>query len=487
MFGPQPGQQTYVPIDDLLYEYDNNTPGVKQLKSIDDLLQGGPQPLGFKPDILYYGYDGNGNMLSSQHGTVTWNVINMPLTAAIPGGEVKFDYTFSGEKSRMQISGSEAEDRLYLGGAEFVFDPDAGIYLPDNYQHEEGRWQYRNDDYEQEPKPNAMQYQITDHLGNLAVLFSDANNDGHVTSENETSDPDEIEVLQRHFYYPFGMDMDGTWLRVKPYEDRYRYNHKELTKGLGWYAYGARYYDAAVGRFAGVDPLASDFAAWSPYSYTFNNPIRFIDPDGRAPGDPIKEFLRKAAGYVANRARDAVVNFATGLFNYGVEYANDNYNPITVYDNITNPHSELTQSQAESLAQHSDVAVYYDEFVESISPNDSQTRTQRAGQGPLGSQSGGPEQRYVFDPANTDRVIDMRHFIIIGKGGELFGAGVEVLQSLRESTRGSAFNLQDFYSNELGKQFYDSSFYQQFENGEVNFDDAINLFFEDRINQYNNE
>jgi RHS repeat-associated protein len=277
MFGPQPGQQTYVPIDDLLYEYDLNTPGVKQLKSIDDLLQGDPQPLGFKPDILYYGYDGNGNMLSSQHGTVTWNVINMPVTAAIPGGEMNFDYTFSGEKTRMQMSGDETEDRLYLGGAEFVFDPDAGIYLPDNYQHEEGRWQYRNDDYEQEPKPNAMQYQITDHLGNLAVLFSDANNDGHVTSENETSDPDEIEVLQRHFYYPFGMDMDGTWLRVKPYEDRYRYNHKELTKGLGWYAYGARYYDAAIGRFAGVDPIGDRFAWVSTYNYAENEPVANID------------------------------------------------------------------------------------------------------------------------------------------------------------------------------------------------------------------
>ena len=181
----------------------------------------------------------------------------------------------------MQMSGGEPEDRLYLVGSEFVFDPDAGIYLPDNYQHEEGRKQYRNDDYEQDPKPHTMQYQITDHLGNLAVLFSDANDDGHVTSENETSDPDEIEVLQRHFYYPFGMDMDGTWLKVEPYEDLYRYNHKELTKGLGWYAYGARYYDAAIGRFTGVDPKAADAPGWSPYRAFFCNPIRYTDPDGQ--------------------------------------------------------------------------------------------------------------------------------------------------------------------------------------------------------------
>jgi RHS repeat-associated protein len=73
------------------------------------------------------------------------------------------------------------------------------------------------------------------------------------------------------------MDMDGTWLRVKPYEDRYRYNHKELTKGLGWYAYGARYYDAAIGRFAGVDPIADEFPHVTTYNYAEDSPVDGID------------------------------------------------------------------------------------------------------------------------------------------------------------------------------------------------------------------
>ena len=68
-------------------------------------------------------------------------------------------------------------------------------------------------------------------------------------------------------------------------ENRYQYNGKELEKDLGinLYDYGARWYDAAVGRFTSFDPLAQQYAAWSPFSYSFNNPIRFIDPDGRAP------------------------------------------------------------------------------------------------------------------------------------------------------------------------------------------------------------
>ena len=47
-----------------------------------------------------------------------------------------------------------------------------------------------------------------------------------------------------------------------------------------------RLYDAVINWFTSVDPLAADFTSWSPYNYVFGNPVRLIDPDGRAPGDP---------------------------------------------------------------------------------------------------------------------------------------------------------------------------------------------------------
>jgi RHS repeat-associated protein len=86
-------------------------------------------------------------------------------------------------------------------------------------------------------------------------------------------------------YYPFGLEHKGYNNVINGQHYPYGYNGKEENDELGleWLDFGAKNYDASLGRWMNLDPLAELMRRHSPYNYAFDNPVFFIDPDGMAP------------------------------------------------------------------------------------------------------------------------------------------------------------------------------------------------------------
>jgi len=70
------------------------------------------------------------------------------------------------------------------------------------------------------------------------------------------------------------------------YTNSYKFNGKELDEETGFYYYGARYYNPKFSIWLSVDPLVEKTK--EPYSFCYNNPLRFVDPDGRQGEDWVK-------------------------------------------------------------------------------------------------------------------------------------------------------------------------------------------------------
>ena len=198
-----------------------------------------------------YVYDPNGNLSKDLNKNITsiqYNCLNLPSKVTFGDGSA-ITYTYSADGTKLRavyvINGSTTTtdycgNVVYENGAQKWLLTDEGyVSLSDNQYH----------------------YYLKDHQGNNRVVINSAGT-----------------VEETNHYYPFG----GTFASsasVQPY----KYNGKEYDgkKGLNWYDYGARWYDAAMGRFTAVDPMAKKYYNASPYSYCLNNPVKYVDPDGR--------------------------------------------------------------------------------------------------------------------------------------------------------------------------------------------------------------
>ena len=108
---------------------------------------------------------------------------------------------------------------------------------------------------------NTYYYYLKDHQGNNRVVVSSSGT-----------------VVETNHYYPFGGLFATSSSSVQPY----KYNGKEYDSknGLSWYDYGARHYDATLGRWHVVDRQAEKYYSVSPYAFTGNHTFNTLELGG---------------------------------------------------------------------------------------------------------------------------------------------------------------------------------------------------------------
>ena len=121
-----------------------------------------------------------------------------------------------------------------------------------------------NDNFHDKDAYEKMQfYYHPDHLGSSSYI---TNLDGEVSQHIE--------------YVPFGEvfieERNNTW------NTPYLFNAKEFDEETGMYYYGARYYEPRISLWMSTDADEEEYPFYSTYCYATNNPIKFIDPNGKA-------------------------------------------------------------------------------------------------------------------------------------------------------------------------------------------------------------
>jgi RHS repeat-associated protein len=129
-----------------------------------------------------------------------------------------------------------------------------------------------------------------DHLGSVRAVIDRSGN-----------------VVERNDYTPFGLKHENAAYPISAH-NRFKFNGKEeqFVGNLQLLDYGARTYDPAIARWTTPDPLAGKYYPYSPYNYTLNNPVRYIDPDGMR----VDDYSLDDEGYI-KKLRDTKDPFDT--------------------------------------------------------------------------------------------------------------------------------------------------------------------------------
>ena len=206
---------------------------------------------------MSYTYDANGNMTHDGMRGVDLEYNSLNLVSKVKqGNTANATYRWLADGTKAGVTDNEGNGFEYLGS--FVYQRDVNGLNLESTSFGAGRF-VASSTGEMTPY-----YHITDHLGSVRVVYDSPN-----------------AVLAHNDYYAFGLKHENPNL-ANHTANRYLFNGKEeqTTGNVDLLDYGARMYDATLGRWHSVDPLAEKYLGTSTYAFSGNNPIKFVDPNG---------------------------------------------------------------------------------------------------------------------------------------------------------------------------------------------------------------
>ncbi len=233
--------------------------------------------------IEYY-YDNNGNLIKNlDKGVVATrhNFLNLPDTVQFQNGnQIINSYLADGRKVKAVYKTYSTgivvpQDAVYHGNASYSTSTDEwdGHYMYRSWYGDTPRMfmvqtpeGYVGANYVgiDSHRNYAYYYYVHDHLGNVRIT---RNSQGYYADQS----------LE---YYPSGVLFDRSTEKER---QPYMFGGKELVSmhGLNEYDFTGRWQYSIIPSFTSMDPLCEKYYSVSPYVYCLNNPLKYVDPDGK--------------------------------------------------------------------------------------------------------------------------------------------------------------------------------------------------------------
>ncbi len=274
-----------------------------------------------------YPHDIHGNLTSMAHlSQLVWDFKDQLQRVDLGGGgTANYVYDAAGNRIRKVIerqNGTRQSERIYLGGFERYREYSGGstsvtleretLHVMDDTQRI-ALVETRTVDGQSpvlSPQP-LLRYQFGDHLGSASL---ELDGDGQIISYEE--------------YYPYGSTSYQAGRGAAEVSlKRYRYTAMERDEETGLSCHGARYYAPWLGRWIGIDPDLASYPQWSPFVYTFANPVHFVDHTGRGPDDP--KGLDKLLSRLDTFAK-AASKFENQVEDFYIDAVRDRFDPTDI-------------------------------------------------------------------------------------------------------------------------------------------------------------